>query len=320
MSLRQMEYFLTVAKEGSFSRAAAELNVTQPALSQQVIALEGELGAPLFERLGRGVRITAAGRAYLPYAEAAVTARRRGRQAVENVRAGLGGELELGTVISVGVGVLRKPLLRWHAQIPGVAILLHEFSHRRALEQFVDLGAADLAVGPTPTAWDGEAISLGHERFVLILSRCDAALERIKPYRGKPPRAAAMSVGRLPLDTLKRRQWVLFERANGLSELIEGHLASAGVVAPPVALRTSQFVAATALASGGMGPTLIPANVVPPDLPGVVCEPDPPLLRQLSAYAKSSIAGFAGRFVELVREDATMLEPQIGFSIGRRRG
>src|ERR1700685_794041 len=98
MSLRQMEYFLTVAKEGSFSRAATELNVTQPGLSQQVIALEAELGAPLFERLGRGVRITAAGRAYLPYAEAAVTARRRGRQAVENVRAGLGGELELATV------------------------------------------------------------------------------------------------------------------------------------------------------------------------------------------------------------------------------
>src|SRR5579871_2917304 len=308
MSLRQMEYFLAVANEGSFSRAAVQLNVTQPALSQQVAALESELGAPLFERLGRGVRMTAAGRAYLPYAEAAVTARRRGRQAVENVRAGLGGELELATVISVGVGVLRKPLLQWHAQIPGVAILLHEFSHRRALEQFVDLGAADLAIGPAPATWDGEAISLGYERFVLVLSGDDDALKRIRPYRGQAPQAASMSVGRLPLGALKSRQWVLFERANGLSELIEGHLASVGIVAPRAALRTSQFVAATALASGGMGPTLIPANVVPADLPGVVCEPDPPLLRELSAYAKTGIVGFAARFVDLIREHATMLE------------
>jgi DNA-binding transcriptional LysR family regulator len=306
-----MEYFLTVAEEGSFSRAANRLNVTQPALSQQVVALENELGATLLERLGRGVRITTAGRAYLPFARAAIAAQRRGRQAVQSVRSGLGGELELATVISVGVGVLMRPLLRWHSEVPDVAMLLHEFSHRRALEDFVDMGNADLAVGPTPVRWAGESVALGHERFVLILSRSDPALRSLKPYRRGAPPAAAMSAGRLPLEVLAQRQWVLFERANGLSEFIEGHLASAGLIAPSAALRTSQFVTATALASGGMGPTLIPANVVPADLKGVVCEPDPPLTRALSAYAKKGITGSAARFLEMAREQATMLEPEI---------
>ena len=101
---------------------------------------------------------------------------------------------------------------------------------------------------------------------------------------------------------------MLFERANGLSEIVAGHLARAGLSRPRSSLRTSQFMTAATLASSGMGPTLIPANVVPADLAGIVCEPDPPLLRSLSAYGRGVLEGFAGQFIELIQEHSTMLE------------
>jgi DNA-binding transcriptional LysR family regulator len=308
MTLRQMEYFLAVVEEGSFSQAASRLNVTQPALSQQVIALEHDLGTALVERLRRGVRITAAGRAYLPHARAALAARVRGRRAVRDVVAGTTGELELATVISVGVGILLRPLLIWHDEMANVAIRLSEFWHRRALEEFAESGNPDLAVGPTPLAWDGAAVTLGYERFVLILAHGDPAARALKRYRGKAPRAAARSVGTLPLAALADRQWVLFDRANGLSEFVEGHLASAGLPAQRASLRTTQFMMAATLAASGMGPTLIPSNVVPADLDCIVCEPDPPLLRSLSAYSLGSLEGLVGRFIDLVRQHSPMLE------------
>ncbi len=308
MTLRQMEYFLAVVEEGSFSQAANKLNVTQPALSQQLKALEHDVGAPLLERLARGVRITAAGRAYIPFARAALAADGRGRRAVRDVTTGMAGELELATVISVGVGVLLRPLLVWHQEMPSVTIRVAEFSHRRALEEFAESGSPDLAVGPTPLSWDGETAALGNERFVLILAKDDPAARLVRRYRGKPPRAAARSVGTLSLGALAQHQWVLFDRANGLSEFIEGHLVGAGIRAPRASLRTTQFMMAATVAASGMGPTLIPANVVPADLNCIVCEPDPPLLRSLSAYSRGSLAGLVGRFIDLIRQHSSMLE------------
>lgn len=303
-----MEYFLAVVEEGSFSRAANRLRVTQPALSQQLRALEDGLGVPLLERLGRGVRVTSAGRAYLPHVRATLAALGRARRAVQEVVAGSAGELEIATVISVGVGVLLRPLLVWHAEMPSIAVRIEEFSHRRALEDFAASGAPDLAVGPTPVSWDGPTQHLGHERFVLILSRDDPAARQVSPYAGPPPRAAAQSIGTLPLRVLEAHQWVLFDRSNGLSEIVDGHLAFAGLPKPRASVRTTQFMMAATLAGSGMGPTLIPANVVPADLDAVVCEPDPPMLRSLSAYSRGSHDRLVGRFLDLIRQHSTMLE------------
>src|SRR5437667_3841547 len=106
MNLRQLQYFLTIADEGSFTRAAEQLLVAQPSLSQQIKALEHELGGPLLEPLSKGVRLTAAGKAFLPEARAAVTHADRARR---NARSALGlqaGELEVATVTSVAYGLL----------------------------------------------------------------------------------------------------------------------------------------------------------------------------------------------------------------------
>ncbi|MCB9993492.1 MAG: LysR family transcriptional regulator [Hyphomicrobiaceae bacterium] len=307
MTLRQLEYFIAVIEEGSFSQASGRLNVSQPALSQQVRALEETLGAPLLERLGRGVRITAAGRAFLPHARATLAARSQGDRAVRDAVAGKAGELELATVISVGMGVLLRPLLVWHAEMPSVTIRMAEFSHRRALEEFAAAGGPDLAVGPTPIDWDGPTVNLGYERFVLVLSRDDPATSHVKPYPGATPTAALRSVGTLALRHLKRHQWVLFDKANGLSEIVDGHLAASGLTSTRASLRTTQFMMAANMASSGMGPTLIPANVVPADLDAIVCEPDPPLRRSLSAYAVGSLDNLVGHFIDLIRQHSGAL-------------
>src|SRR5258706_12303888 len=73
MNLRQLQYFVAIADEGSFTRAAERLLVAQPSLSQQLKALEQELGGQLLERLPNGVRLTAAGKAFMPDARPAVT-------------------------------------------------------------------------------------------------------------------------------------------------------------------------------------------------------------------------------------------------------
>ena len=72
MNLRQLRYILAIADEGSFTRAAERLFVAQPSLSQQIKSLERELGGPLLERLPKGVRLTTAGKAFIPEARAAV--------------------------------------------------------------------------------------------------------------------------------------------------------------------------------------------------------------------------------------------------------
>src|SRR5919198_2779626 len=93
MNLRQLECFVAVAADGSFTKAARRLKLSQPSLSQQIRRLEGELGGPLIERLPRGLRLTVAGTAFLPQAQAAVRAAERG---AASARAALG--LEAGGV------------------------------------------------------------------------------------------------------------------------------------------------------------------------------------------------------------------------------
>jgi DNA-binding transcriptional LysR family regulator len=307
-TLRQLEFFVGVATESSFSRAADTLHVSQPALSQQIRVLERQLGAPLFHRLSSGVRLTSAGSAMLPHAQASIAAARRGVRAFHEVGAGLAGELELATVMSIAVGVLPRPLMRWHSEVPQVSVTLSEFAHRRNLEDFVAAGSADLGIGPTPPEWQGPCVDIGLERFVLVTSPHDRSFDHVRPYPGPAPAAAPRSIGTLDLRALARRDWVMFDRSHGLSEFTEGHLRASGHSTTQATVRTTQFLTAAKLASSGMGPTLLPANVVPDDLEAVVCEPAPPLTRSLSVYARSEPTGAAARFVEILRHSAPMLE------------
>lgn len=169
MSLRQMEYFLTVVEETSFTRAAELLHVTQPALSHQIKALERTVGGALLERLPRGVRLTPMGRAYLPHAERSVRSAAQARRAARAAAGAEGGELHIATVHAVAVGILPDVFARWRRAHPGVALVLHEYATPEALEEQLERGTADLAVGPPPAYWPGPVVPVGEEEIVLVV-------------------------------------------------------------------------------------------------------------------------------------------------------
>src|SRR6266436_8475208 len=103
VNLRQLEYFLMIAEEGSFTRASERLLVAQPSLSQQIGALEAELGGPLLERLPRGVRLTMAGQSFLPEARAAISHAERARRSARMALGLQAGQLELAALTSAAV-------------------------------------------------------------------------------------------------------------------------------------------------------------------------------------------------------------------------
>ena len=109
ISLRQLEYFVTVVDEGSFTRAAEVLHVSQPGLSHQIQALERELGGPLLERLPRKVRLTPAGRTALPHARASIAhAQRASSAARSSTRQALSTVSRLNASRSAGLMITGK--------------------------------------------------------------------------------------------------------------------------------------------------------------------------------------------------------------------
>src|SRR3954464_8330413 len=121
MELRHFEYFVAVAEERSFTRAAARLHVVQSGVSAVIKSLERELGADLLERTSKRVALTDAGEALLPRARAALEAAQAARDAVGEVRGGLRGTLRIGILNSVAELDIPGLLGTFHRTYPGVA-------------------------------------------------------------------------------------------------------------------------------------------------------------------------------------------------------
>ena len=247
VSLRQLEYFVAVVDEGSFTTAAARLHVSQPGLSHQIQALERQLGGPLLERLPRGVRLTPAGRTALPHARASLAHAERASSAALRASGVDAGELHVGTLYSISVGVLPAALRTWRRKYPDVQVRLVEFRHTNDLIAAMEAGQADLAVGPTPPAWDGPVREIGAEEFVLAAA----------PWAQLPGPGVAVS-----LADLADHDWVHFTPPSGLADVLDAACAGAGF-APCAAVRTEQAPSALNLAYEGLGVTLLPGNVVP---------------------------------------------------------
>jgi len=295
VNLRQLRYFLTIADEGSFSRAAVSLLIAQPSLSQQIKSLERELGGALLERLPTGVRLTPAGNAFLSEARSAVAhAERAGR----NARSALGldaGEIEVATVTSVAYGVLPPAFKVWLERHPGTTIALREYTHRGALVDAVRAGVGDIAVGPRPSDWPGPVAALGWEEFVVVLPAADPL--------------AASGRGSVPLEALADRDWVLFGSDHGLSGLILGACSAAGFT-PRRTVQTAQVAAAAHLAAAGLGVTIIPDNVVPPGLQAAVRPLRQPLARELVAFARQDWTPLADAFLHTLEEQSWERRPR----------
>lgn len=269
MNLRQLEYFVAIVEEGSFTRAAERLRVAQPSLSQQIAALEAELGGSLLERLPRGVRLTVAGRAFLSEARRTIGHADLARRAAHMAFGLEAGELQIVTIPSVAAGLLPAALRRWQEAYPGIEIGLREFMHRRVMDEAVRDGEGDMAVGLVPKDWDGPVEPLGWEEFVLVLPQGDPLLARKS----------------IALKELSDRKWVHFQRDHGLAEVLDICFGMAGF-SPQIALRTSQVAPAPIFASAGLGPALVPETIVPASLQELVRPTRPRHARQVVAFAR----------------------------------
>lgn len=291
-TLRQLEYLVTIVETGSFTHAAERLHVTQPALSHQIRALETSLKGPLLERLPRTIRLTPLGRAVLPHAHAALKDTDRLHTAARQAAGLDGGELEVATVYSVSLGVLPPVLRAWRRRHPGVRIRLREYPHADRLQAAMAAGQADLAVGPTPQRWEGPVRDLGVEEFVVVLPADD-------------PLATSTHTS-IALNTLADRDWVHFAPGNGLAGLLDQACANAGFE-PRIAIRAEQTSAVPLLAAAGLGPALVPANILPREFDGLTLRLDPPLCRALTAYTRTRPDPLTTAFAELLARQAGVL-------------
>ena len=287
MNVRQLTCFVAIVEDGSFTRAARRVGIAQPSLSQHIRALEEELGGAVLERHPRGISLTPAGRSLLPEARAAVRAVERGRRAARAALALESGDLEIATVLSMAVGLLPRYIRRWHERHPNIGVRLQEFRHRTLLEQAVEQGIADFAIGPLPLrTWDGLLEPVSWEEFVIVAPPDDPLARR----------------GAVSLEQLADREWVLYHPDHGLAGILEEVCRRAGF-SPRGTVRTSQAEGAARLASAGIGPALVPDNIVLPGIEGRVLHLDPPLIRDVAVYARTTLSPSGAAFVELLRSE-----------------
>jgi DNA-binding transcriptional LysR family regulator len=245
MELRQLEYFVAVAEEGGFTRAADRVHISQPGVSAQVRQLERELGAPLFDRSARSAGLTPAGRAALGPARAALASAGAVRTAVDEVNGLVRGELTVGMVTACTVTPLFEALAAFHRAHPGIAISLLEDNSDRLVEQ-VRSGAADLAlVGAAGDAPEGL------DSFTVIRERLVAAVPAGHPLLDGP----------VTLDAIDRHPIVCLPQGTGVRAVLDGARARGGP-RPGIALQAAAPGAVMDLAERGLGVAVLSESMV----------------------------------------------------------
>jgi DNA-binding transcriptional LysR family regulator len=299
VNLRQLEYFVVIAEEGSFTRASERLLVAQPSLSQQIGALEAELGGPLLERLPRGVRLTMAGQNFLPEARAAIGHANRARRSVRIALGLESGQLAIATVTSAAAGILPSVLRRWQELHPSIEVSLSEYLHRALLDDAVGDGDGDMAVGSPPASWEGPVEALGWEEFVLVLPDGDPMLRKRS----------------VDLVELADRRWVHFASGHGLAEVMDLQCAAAGFT-PRVSVRTSQVAAAPLFAAAGLGPALVPDHIVPDSAKELVRPAKPRLVRPVVAFTRRDWTPVTRAFLDTLHEYSWPRKPPRATNLG----
>ncbi len=241
MELRQLEYFVTVAEERNFTRAAEKLHVAQPGVSAQIRRLERELGQELLDRSGRSVRTTEVGAAVLPYARAALAAVAGVRLAVDELTGLLRGHVAVGTVTSHNVD-LPGLLADFHDEHPAVEITLSEADTDQLLDG-LRTGRLDAALVSV-----GSSAPPGIDLLVIDDQPIVAAV-------GHQHELAIQSA--ISLDTLRGRPLISLPRGTGLRARLDEACAAAGFT-PKIAFEAGDPAVLAELAARGLGAAILP--------------------------------------------------------------
>jgi DNA-binding transcriptional LysR family regulator len=290
MLLAQVEAFLEVARLGNVSRAAEALYVTQPTLTARLKNLEAELGEELFLRTGRGLRLTEAGRAFLPHAERALRALREGEVAVTELQRGEAGSLVVGAAPAVSTYVLPRLLRSFLAVAPGVRLAVRTGHSEEVLAMVL---ADDVHVGlvralhhPPELA----SIPVYEDHLVLVV----------------PPEHRFTGGAGIRLEDLDTEPLVLFDRTSSYHELTNALFREAGVL-PSTVMELDNIEAAKQMVAHGLGVALLPhiavtAEVAAGTLAEVRVAGASPVRRQIVAIHRrdGGTAAAARRFLAMV--------------------
>ena len=245
MELHQLRYFCAVAETGSFSRAAEHSHVSQPSLSQQILKLEGELGARLFDRLGRSVRLTDAGKTFLPRARAVLRELEAARGDITEGKDSISGHVTVGVIPTVAPYFLPPILAEFSKHFPEAAVSVVEEITPVLLDR-LRAGAIDLAVLALPIR--------GHEfeSMPLLTEPLFAAL----PKKHRLVRRATVS-----LRDLRQEPFLLLRDGHCFRENAVAACDRARV-SPQVVFESGQFSSLLGLVGAGMGISLVPAMAI----------------------------------------------------------
>jgi DNA-binding transcriptional LysR family regulator len=246
MELRQLSYFLAIAEERNFTRAAERIPIAQPAISQQIRRLEAELGERLFLRDRRGIRLTPAGQALLPHARSALQAAEGGREAVAALTGLLTGRLAVGLVHPLPDRRFPRLLGAFHRTYPCIELTLLEDQTDALLAALAasQIHAALIGQGrydrPPP---DLEVLHVAQEPVVV-------AVHPAHPLAGRD---------QVPLRALRAEPMVTLTRASKLRTTLEIACQAAGF-APRIAAETSDLGVMVELAAEQIGLAVLPAS------------------------------------------------------------
>jgi DNA-binding transcriptional LysR family regulator len=292
LELRHLRYFITIAEELHFGNAARRLHMTQPPLSQSLLALEGILGTALFERNRRGVALTAAGSALLPEARRLIEQAGTLPGLVQRAASGEAGKLVLAFVSSADYSVLPPFLRAYRAAYPQVQITLREATSDLQLDELLD-GRVDagLLIPPLPDRARAELDYLPVLNEPLIL----ASPADLPTLRGKK----AADLHKLPPLPL-----IIFPRAisPGLYDAIFAVFHAAGLT-PAIGQEAIQMQTIVSLVSAGMGIALVPQSVGNLRRPGVEYRPlvqATPLVQTGLAWRRDNVSPVLRGFLDLV--------------------
>lgn len=290
MLLSQLEAVVETARQRNLSRAAAVLHVTQPALTARLHALEAELGMHLFTRGRRGMALTDAGRAFLPYAERALAAVDDGAAMLVELKRGGTGELVLGAAPAISTYVLPRLLVRFTERHPRVRLSVRTGHSEEVMDMVlrreVDLGLVRELRHPgieSHPLYDDELVLVAEANHPL------AAHSVVEP--------AAMASVRL----------ILFDRTSSYYDLTNAYFRAAGAAASGV-MELDNIDAAKQMVGQGLGIALLPRTAVADELAdgrlrAITIRGAQPIRRRIVAIRRRDVglvAGPTAAFLEIL--------------------
>lgn len=258
MEFRHLRYFLVLAEELHFGRAAKRLSISQPPLSLNIQQLEASVGARLFERDSRGVRLTAAGRAFRESATALLAQAESARLLAREIEAGAVGRLRVGFVGSMLYRGLPQRLQEFQARYPGIHVALTELNSQEQIDALLH-GELDAGFVHTSRVPDELAATLAHsEPFVCCMP-------------ADHPLAARDAVA---LADLRGEPFVLFSRKASpdyYSRIFD--MCAAQGFYPQIRHEVRHWLSVVSLVSQGMGVAVVPAAMARSGMAGAAFRP-----------------------------------------------